>query len=85
MVWQTEGDKPDEINYTIRFLVVDLKYQIDVYASSEEMLDEVCEDLQQMLSLDPTLEVRQKDKTGKLTFDEAYVKLYNRTCACFRV
>lgn len=76
-MWQTltEEGKPD-INYMIRFLVVNLEYQIDVFASSDEMLDEVLEDLQHMLSLDPTLEVRQTDKSGKLYFDEAYMLQY---------
>lgn len=72
-------DNNDEgIEYAARFLVATLDYQLDFYGTSTEMLDEITKDIMHMLSLTPTLTVKQEDRTGRFSYTETYQIKYSQ-------
>lgn len=75
------GEYIDEVTgdtITARFLVVNVAYQIDIYAKTPEDLDNITDDLMHMFSLSPTLTVKQTDKAGLVEYEETYEINYVR-------
>ena len=62
IVCKEEGE--EEVTYTARFIFATLQYQIDLFGTSTEMLDELAKDIVHMMSLAPTVTVTQTDRTG---------------------
>jgi hypothetical protein len=60
-----------------RFIMVQLAYQLDIYAKSPEELDDMTEELMHALSLDPSLQVSQYDAVIAQNFTETYSLVYN--------
>lgn len=71
-------DREDGTNDLImsRFLVVNLPYQIDIYAKTPESLNDITEQLIQALNLDQKLAVTQKDKKSGKNYSETYDIVY---------
>jgi hypothetical protein len=70
IVCKEEGE--EEVTYTARFIFATLQYQIDLFGTSTEMLDELAKDIVHMMSLAPTVTVTQTDRTGKYEYTETY-------------
>lgn len=71
----TETNPP--IDYMVRFVSAELNYQIDIYAATPESMEEVVNDIIHMMSLSPTLTVKQEDKTKKLVYEIDYDITYS--------
>lgn len=62
---------------TARFLVVNLAYQIDIYAKYPEKLMDITENIMQGLNFSQKLEVTQHDESSGQDFVESYDITYN--------
>lgn len=58
--------------FAVRFTQVKLAYQFDIYANTYESAVEVAEEIIHFLTLDPTLEVIQSNKSGTAMLKEKY-------------
>lgn len=70
----------DEVNgkYALaRFLSVTLPYQLDIYAKSQEDLDDVSENILQAFNIYQKLEVTQHDPINNVDYVESYDITYN--------
>lgn len=61
----------------VRYVIANLPYQIDIYAKSPEVLDDMTEELIQALSLDSKLEVSQYDSENNVYFTDTYDITYS--------
>lgn len=79
-VLDNEGNKVIDTSssYMARYLIANLDYQIDIYATSTEMLDEISHDIIHMLSLDPFVKVKQKDRSRSYVYEEEYEMGYSQ-------
>ena len=76
IVCKEEGE--EEVNYTARFIFATLQYQLDLFGTSTEMLDEIAKDIAHMMSLAPMVTVTQTDRTGKYEYTETYQLNYSQ-------
>lgn len=68
----------EDNEYLARYLTASLDYQIDIYATSTEMLDKIALDIMQMFSFDPHIYVTQTDKSGRFEYTEFYDIIYKQ-------
>jgi hypothetical protein len=62
----------------IRYLVVNLSYQLDIYTKTPESLNDITEELMHALSLDSTIEVSQYDSNTENSYVDTYEITYGQ-------
>jgi hypothetical protein len=70
-------DRENEKLYQARFVMANLTYQLDFYATTLESVAEITSDIIHMLSLSPILTVTQSSANNAVNYTESYEISYN--------